>query len=491
MARRIVAFDLGASSGRAILGTLDGKLTFEEVHRFPNGPVEVGDRLKWDFDALWSNIREGIRKAAAVADGPIDSIGLDTWGVDYGLLDENGELLDTPSHYRDPRNFPAYDHTMTKVTKEDIFEATGIQFIQLNTLYQLVAETISGSGLLDRAKTLLMIPDVFNYLLTGVAKAEFTDVTTTQAYDPRTGDWARDLLKKLDVPTHMLPEIIPPGTVLGDVKPELAKELGIGSVKVIAPACHDTGAAVAAVPAEGGTDWAYLSSGTWSLMGTEITEPLINDTVLKNNFTNEGGVAGTFRFLKNIAGLFLLQETMRIWKEKDSIELSYARAVEMAESAPAFRSWVNPDDLSFVNPPDMPEAIREFCRKTGQTVPETREALLRTIFESLAMKYRHVFEMLKEMHPGPINRLHIVGGGSANMLLNRFTASALGVPVIAGPTEATAIGNLLVQAMALGELESLADIRRVVRESFELTTVEPVDHGAWNKAYASFVKLVG
>jgi rhamnulokinase len=491
MPHRIIALDLGASSGRAILGTLDGTLTFEEVHRFPNGGIEQDGRMRWDFDALWREIQEGIRKATALSDGPIDSIGIDTWGVDYGLLDADGELLEPPVHYRDARTNGMMDAAFEVTPRAEIFQSTGLQFIQLNTIFQLFAEARSGSGLLEKADKLLMIPDVFTYFLTGVKKAEFTDVSTTQCYDPVARDWARPLLTKLGIPTHMLPEIIPPGTVLGPVRDELAAKLGVEGVQVIASASHDTASAVAAVPAEGGQDWAYLSSGTWSLMGTELPEALINDRVAECNFTNEGGVEGTFRFLKNIAGLFLLQETMRIWREDDGLDLSWGDAVSMAEGAPAFVSWVNCDDEAFISPPDMPEAIRQFCRDTDQVVPEDNAALLRCIFESLAMKYRFVFDMLKELHPSPINVLHIVGGGSANTLLNQMTANALGVKVVAGPTEATAIGNLLVQAMALGVLDGLDDIRAVVRKSFPLETYEPADIAAWNDAYGRYREAVG
>ena len=496
MARKIIALDLGASSGRAILGTLDETLTFEECNRFPNGPVEDGDTLRWDFEALWQGIQDGIRKAAEMAGGEVDSIGIDTWGVDYGLLDENGDLLEPPVHYRDPRTDGMMDEAFNIVPRREIFNTTGLQFIQLNTVFQLLAEAKSGSGILDRAKTLLMIPDVFNYLLTGVAKAEFTDVSTTQCYDPTAGDWARSMLVTLGIPTHMLPEIVPPGTVLGTVKADPGAALGVEGVKIIATAAHDTGSAVAAVPAEvtptkdSPADWAYLSSGTWSLMGTEVCEPIINDKAYEYNFTNEGGVAGTFRFLKNISGLFLLQETLRIWRE-EGVDLSYGEAVAMAESAPAFVSWVDTDHADFLNPPDMPEAIRAFCRRTGQPVPETKEALLRTIFESLALKYRNVFDKLREVHPGEIRVLHIVGGGSANELLNQFTANALGVPVVAGPTEATAIGNLLVQAMALGDLKDLSGIRAVVRKSFELKRYEPAGTDEWNAAYEQYQKVLG
>ena len=502
--RNMIALDLGASSGRAILGTLDdGKLTLREAHRLANGPANDSESrsstMRWDFDRLWDGIREGIRQARIIADGPIDSVGVDTWGVDYGLIGEDGELLASPVHYRDSRTDGMMDAVFEHVSRRDVFMTTGIQFIQLNTLYQLYAEA-HGDDILSRAHLLLMMPDIFNYLMTGVAKSEFTDATTTQAYDPRStsdaggidvaGDWARDMLDTLGIPTHMLPEIIPPGTVLGPMLPDLADELGFDTPpSVIAPATHDTGSAVVAVPAEPGTRWAYLSSGTWSLIGTEVAEPIINDDVLEANFTNEGGVEGTYRFLKNISGLWLLQESQRIWRERDGVDLRYGEIVAMAEAATPFVAWVDTDHPSFNTPDDMPEAIRSYCRETGQPVPEERDALVRCIFESLAMKYRAVFDALRSLQ-GEVDVMHIVGGGSANMLLNQLTANALGVKVKAGPTEATAIGNLLVQAMALGDLSSLADIRDVVRRSFDIVDFQPRDVAAWDDAYGRWREVV-
>jgi len=480
--RRIIALDLGASSGRAILGELGDSLKLSEAHRFPNGPVSDGKRMRWNFDRLWQAVRDGIVAAAKAADGPVSSVGVDTWGVDYGLLGPDGNLLEPPVHYRDPRTNGVMEKVFKIVPRREIFEITGLQFIQLNTLFQLYAEVQSRSGLLDRAKTLLMMPDIFNYLMTGVAKAEFTDVSTTQAYDPRNKDWACPLLRRLGIPTHMLPEIIPPGTVLGPMKRSLVKELGLGDLTVIAPGCHDTASAVAAVPASGGKGWAYLSSGTWSLIGAEVRKPVITDEALDCNFTNEGGIDGTFRFLKNISGLWLLQETQRIWRERDRADYPYEQIIAMANEAKPFVSWVDPDDPSFLNPQDMPEAIRSYCRRTNQPVPGDQRALVRLIFESLALKYRAVFDMLKRLH-GDVRVLHIVGGGSANALLNQFTANALGVQVLAGPMEATAIGNVLVQAKALGDLGSLDDIRAVVRKSFPIREFEPQNTAAWEEAY--------
>lgn len=480
--RRIIALDLGASSGRAILGELGDTLKLSEVHRFQNGPVHDGKRMRWDFDRLWRDVREGIAVAARAAGGLLDSIGVDTWGVDYGVLGADGSLLEAPTHYRDPRTNGVMEEVFKLVPRREIFEITGLQFMQLNTLFQLYAEVQSGSGLLERARTLLMIPDLFNYLMTGVAKAEFTDVSTTQAYDPRRKGWARPLLQRLSIPTHMLPEIIPPGTSLGPMKSSLVRELGISRIQVIAPGCHDTASAVAAVPASKGKGWAYLSSGTWSLIGAEIEKPLITDDALAYNFTNEGGIDGTFRFLKNISGLWLLQETQRIWREREGVTYSYDQIIGMAKGAKPFVSWVNTDNPSFLNPEDMPEAIRTYCRKTGQPVPQDHAALLRLIFESLALKYRAVFDMLKKLH-GDVKVLHIVGGGSANALLNQFTADAVGVPVLAGPMEATAIGNVLVQAKALGDLGNLHDLRAVVRRSFPIREFEPKDTAAWEEAY--------
>lgn len=488
--RRMVAVDLGASSGRAILGTLGDTLSLESVHRFPNGPVSVDATLRWDFERLWDGIREGIRRAGELSDGPIESVGVDTWGVDYGLIGKDGELLEAPIHYRDDRTDGAMDAVFQRVPRREVFETTGIQFIQLNTLYQLFVHARVDRATLDQARYLLMIPDIFNYLMTGVTASEFTDVTTTQCFDPRGNDWARTMLAKLNIPTHMLPDIIPPGTILGSMKQSLASELGLDPVPVvIAPACHDTASAVAAVPAQEGTRWAYLSSGTWSLMGTEVREPIINNDVLEANFTNEGGVDGTFRFLKNISGLWLLQETQRIWREQEGRDYSYDEIVEMAEKAEPFVSWVDPDDPSFNTPGDMPGAIRDYCRDSNQPVPETAEAVVRCIFESLAMKYRSVFDTLVRLQ-GEIDVLHVVGGGSANALLNQFTANALGVMVKAGPVEATAIGNLLVQAKALAAVDSLAGIRDVVRRSFEIRDFESQDVSAWNAAYDRWRSVV-
>ena len=488
--RRMVAVDLGASSGRAILGTLGDTLSLEPVHRFPNGPVNVDGVLRWDFDRLWNGIREGIRRAGALSEGTIESVGVDTWGVDYGLIGKDGELLDAPIHYRDDRTDGAMDAVFERVPRNEVFEATGIQFIQLNTLYQLFSHARTDRAALDRARYLLMIPDIFNYFMTGVTASEFTDVTTTQCFDPRANDWARTMLAKLNIPTHMLPEVIPPGTVLGPMKQSLASELGLDPAPVvIAPACHDTGSAVVAVPADEGARWAYLSSGTWSLMGTEVREPIINSDVLEANFTNEGGVDGTFRFLKNISGLWLLQETQRIWREKKGRDYAYEEIVAMAEKAEPFVSWVDPDDPSFNTPDDMPDAIRTYCRASNQPVPDTSEALVRCIFESLALKYRSVFDTLVRLQ-GEIDVLHVVGGGSANALLNQFTANALGVKVKAGPIEATAIGNLLVQAKALGAVDSLAGIRDIVRKSFEIREFDPHETSAWDAAYERWREVV-
>jgi rhamnulokinase len=334
-----------------------------------------------------------------------------------------------------------------------------------------------------------MIPDIFNYLMTGVAKAEFTDVSTTQCYDPRKRDWARPLMHRLGIPTHFLPEIVPPGTDLGAMHPKMAARLGVRGIRVVAPGCHDTASAVAAVPAEEKGSWAYLSSGTWSLMGAELAEPHITDEGSEFNFTNEGGIGGTFRFLKNISGLWLLQESLRYWKETDGVTISYSEAVKRAAAAPAFVSWVDPDDGMFNTPESMPAAIIAYCQQTKQRMPQSYDAILRTIFESLALKYRSIFNMMQKMR-GSIQTLHIVGGGSANALLNQFSANALGIHVLAGPTEATAIGNLLVQAMALGEISSPGEIRAVVRKSFRIDSYEPRDVALWTEAYERWQEIV-
>jgi rhamnulokinase len=483
-----LALDLGAESGRAMSGQFDGqRLQLSEVQRFANGPVVLPSGIHWDVLRLWSEIKGSIALAVQKHGDDLASVGLDTWGVDFGLLDRSGALLGNPYHYRDSRTDGMVDEAFRRVGREEIFERTGIQFMQLNSLYQLLSMAVSESPLLEVAETFLTMPDLFNYWLTGRKVSEFSIATTTQCYDPRAGDWARPMLEKAGIPGRIFTEIVPPGTVLGDLLPQVAEEVG-ARVSVIAPACHDTGSAVAAVPAAG-ADFAYISSGTWSLMGAELTEPVINADSLAYNFTNEGGVGGTFRFLKNIMGLWLVQESRRTWASQGE-SLSYGELTQMAAEAEPLRAFIDPDDGDFLKPGDMPARIRAFCRRSDQPVPESKGAVVRCALESLALKYRWTLERLEEMLGRRLEPIHIIGGGTQNRLLNRFAADATGRRVVTGPIEATAIGNVLVQMMALGHIGSIKEGRRIVRTSFDVETYEPQGGDEWEDAYGRFLNVM-
>ncbi|MBM2848397.1 MAG: pentulose/hexulose kinase [Anaerolineales bacterium] len=482
-----VALDLGAESGRAMLAAFDGRtLRLEEVHRFPNGGVRVLDSLHWNPLRLFADIKHGLEACAQKAGRAVSGLGLDTWGVDFALLGRDDELLGNPFHYRDRRTLGMMEKAFERVPPEEIFERTGIQFMPINSLYMLLS--MAGTPALEAASTFLMIPDLFNFWLSGRKACEFTDATTTQLYDQRAGDWARSVIEKLGLPRHIFLPVTQPGTVLGPLLPTVAEEVGLDSVPVIAPACHDSGSAVAAVPARN-KNAAYISSGTWSIVGVEVHAPIITPQSLQFNFTNEGGVSGTVRFLKNVMGLWIVQECRRVWAQAGE-ELTYAELAAMAERAVPFVSLVDPDDEAFLRPGNMPARLRDFCARTGQPVPEEKGALLRCIFDSLALKYRVAIERIEAMLGRRLEVIHVVGGGSQNRLLCQLTADAAGRPVIAGPVEATAIGNAVVQAMALGHLGSLADAREVIQYSFELITYEPRPAAAWEEAYARFVKLL-
>jgi rhamnulokinase len=491
----LLAFDLGAESGRALLGRFDGdRLSLADIHRFPNTPVRLPDGLHWDVLHLWAEIKQGIALAYSQAGNRLGSIGLDTWGVDFSLLDRTGALIGNPYHYRDSRTDGMMERAFGRIARSDIFAQTGIQFMPINTLYQLVAMAEQASPLFEIAQTFLTIPDLFNYWLTGRKVCEFSNATTTQCYNPRTRTWASSLLAALGIPTHIFPEIIPPGTVLGELLPGVAAELCGGTpLPIIAPACHDTGSAVAAVPAAG-TGFAWISSGTWSIVGAEVPEAVINEQSLDFNFTNEGGVNNTFRLSKNVAGLWIVQECRRAWARQGE-EYTYATLTAMAAQAAPFRSLIDPDHPIFLKPSepgdDMPGRVRAQCQATGQPMPDDKAAIIRCVLESLALKYRWVLEKLEMMMPRTLDPIHIVGGGTQNGLLCQFTADATGRPVVAGPVEATAIGNLIVQAMALGLVDSLAQGRALVRRSFDVTTYEPTpDRAGWDVAYARLVTLM-
>lgn len=483
-----LALDLGAESGRGLLGAVsDKKIELTELHRFSNGPVRTGDELHWDTLRLWSEMKQALALAFKKTDR-LAGVGIDTWGVDFGLLARDGQLLGNPFHYRDARTNGILEKAFAIVEREKIFECTGVQFMQLNTLFQLLAMRLQNSPLLEAAETMLLMPDLFNYWFTGRKCAEFTIATTTQAYDPRQGRWADELIEKLGLPRRIFPEIVPTGTVLGPVCPDIREELGATDVPVICSAEHDTGSAVAAVPAVGGKRWAFLSSGTWSLMGTEVDKPVINEHAQRFNFTNEGCFGGTFRFLKNILGLWLIQECRRTW-EREGTSYSYDQLATMAAEAEPFLAILNPDDPSFLAPGDMPSRIAEFCRRTGQQGPKKPGQFVRVCLEGLAMSYRQTLERIEICTGRSIEVLHAVGGGIQNTQLSQWTADVLGRTVIAGPIEATATGNIAIQAIAAGVLADLPTARRVIARSFEPVVYEPADSASWEKPYKQFEQL--
>lgn len=483
-----LAFDLGASSGRTVLGTLQNeKISTKELHRFPNDTVNILGTLRWNILDLYENIKQGMKVCASEITTKPESIAVDTWGVDYGLFAADGNLLGLPYGYRDARTDGMMEEFFKIIPRDRVYELTGIQFMQLNTLFQLFSMVRAKSPLLKVISDLLFMPDMMNYFLTGIKRTEFTFATTSQLYNPRKKDWDDELFRALGISKSIMQEIVSPGTVLGNIVEIVASETGLDQIPVVATASHDTGSAVATVPAEG-KDWAYISSGTWSLVGMEISEPIINKGSLQFNFTNEGGVGGTFRFLKNCMGLWPVQQCRKVWSAEK--ELNYKEMTKMAASARPFVAIIDPDYQGFLNPPDMPEAIREYCRTTGQSVPERPADMIRSILEGLALKYRYIFDQLKQLHPHPIHRIHIIGGGTQNKLLCQFTADATGIPVVAGPVEATAIGNIMVQAMGLGLVKSHADIRRIVANSYELEKYEPQDTNKWDEAYDRFVNII-
>ena len=484
-----LALDLGAESGRTIVGQFDGdKLDLKPIHRFANGPVKVFDSLYWDVLRLWAELKEGLAVYRRDYGRELASIGLDTWGVDFALLGRKDVLLGLPHNYRDPRTSGMMDAAFARVPRDEVFAQTGIQFMEINTLYQLLAMKLGDDPLLEQAQTLLMIPDLFNFWFTGVKAVEFSIATTTQFYDPRRADWAYPLLGKLGLPGHILPEVKQPGTVLGPLLSGVAEETGLAGVQVIAPACHDTGSAVAGVPATG-ADFAYISSGTWSLMGVETRQPVITADSLAFNFTNEGGVCNTFRLLKNIMGLWLVQQCRRTWQQEGQ-ELTYTDLTNLAAQAAPFGALVNPDFTEFLRPGDMPARIRAYCQRTGQVPPESKGEMVRCALESLALRYRWVLEKLELMLGRTLKEIHIVGGGCQNQLLCQLAADATQRVVLAGPVEATAAGNVLMQAISSGQIGSLAEGREVVRRSFEVTTYEPRVVAGWDDAYARFCNLL-
>lgn len=486
---KLLAFDYGASSGRAILGGFDGnKLTLNEVHRFSNDPVMVNGTFYWDVLRLYHEMKKGILECVKSGNGDIAGIGVDTWGVDFGLLGASGELLGNPVHYRDDRTEGIIEEVYKLMPKREIFERTGIAFQKFNTLYQLFAMKFSNSPVLEKASTLLFMPDLLRYFLTGEKLTEFTIASTSQMLDAKNGGWDISMLSKLGLPDNIFTEIINPGKVTGKVSKSVCEELGVGSIPVIAVAEHDTGSAVVSVPAEEGK-YAYLSSGTWSLLGVELDKPIINDDIYNLNYTNEGGFNNTVRLLKNIMGLWIYQECRRDWEKKGET-FSFDELDRMVTEAEPFVAFIDPDNDLFYSPGQMPDKIVEYCSRTGQRVPENKAQILRCVIESLALKYRQALEGLEKVVGYRIPVLHVVGGGCKNVILSQFTANAIGRPVKAGPVEATSTGNLACQLIALGEVANLSQARAVVRESFPTKNYLPEDGERWEEAYERFIKVV-
>lgn len=485
---RYLAVDLGAESGRVIAGSIDqNSFAIEELHRFPNGLLPLNGRLHWNIYRLYEEILTGLKIAAERLSGSPVSIGIDTWGVDFAFAARDGSLLGPPYAYRDPHTAGAMELMFDTISREDIYRLTGIQFLPFNSLFQLQALVRDKSPLLEAADRIMFIPDIFTYLLTGKKVTEFSFATTTQLYNPLAGNWEKQLLDALGLPTGLLSEIVNPGTIIGSLLPDIADHTGLGAVGMVAVATHDTGSAIAAVPAQG-DDWAYLSSGTWSLMGIESEKPIINERALNYNITNEGGVNGTFRVLKNISGLWLVQQCRAAWAADR--RYSYAELTELAAAAGPASCFIDPDDPSFINPPQMPQAIADYCRRTGQQPPRDEGHTIRCALESLALKYRLVLDQLREISGRRLNKIHVIGGGTQNKLLCQLTADTCGLPVFAGPVEATAIGNLAVQAIAAGQLESLQQARETIAHSFKNHKYLPREETISENARARFAELV-
>lgn len=496
--RHYLAIDLGAESGRGMLGTLsDGQIELSEIHRFKTGPVRLPTRypsanqkpkgtdcsLIWDFLRFWEEIKSCLHQARK--QGQITSMGVDTWGVDFALLDKFGALIGFPYHYRDGRTDGMLDEAFDRLSRKRIYEITGIQFMQLNTLFQLLAMQINQDPALQIAETLLMVPDLINYWLTGRAVSEFTEATTSQILNTKEGNWSQEIIQAMGFPQHIFPDIIKPGTRLGSLRQTLAGELGFDTT-VVVPPTHDTGSAVAAIPAES-EDYIWISSGTWSIIGMNVPQPIINEQSYSGNFTNEGGVSGTFRFSKNVTGLWIVQQCREQWKKEEQ-EYSYTELTQMAQNAPHLQAFIDPDYSKFLQMGNMVEKIQDYCRITDQPSPTTKGEIIRTALQGLALRYRFVIEQLEKISGKHANEIHIVGGGTKNQLLNQFTADALNRKVITGPIEAAAIGNIIVQAMAMGDVASWLEGVEVIKNSFDIQTYHPGDRSGWDQAYVNFKK---
>jgi len=479
---KYLAFDFGASSGRAILGSISNKgISLEEIHRFTNQPVNLLGHIYWDFPYLFDELKKGITLTAKKGVKDISGVGVDTWGVDFGLISRDNQLLGNPFAYRDSRTDGIMERVFKLMGKEKIYSYTGLQFLQFNSIFQLFCMAEENNTFLKISDRLLFMPDLFNFFLTGEKVSEYTIASTSQLLNAERKVWEKTIFDELNLPFEIMPEIIEPGSIIGKILPEIRKETGISDTNIIAPACHDTGSAVLAVPATT-KNWAYLSSGTWSLMGIEADQPIISSDTLNNNFTNEGGANNKIRFLKNAAGLWLLQRCLHAWKEEKKA-YHYEELLNLAEAAQPFKCFVDPDGSIFLNPPDMRKAIVDYCWKTEQVPPENVGEFVRCILESLAFKYRHLIDKINLLKGEPIETLHIVGGGSLNTMLNQFTANATGIRVIAGPAEATALGNIIIQAIAKGDLNSVEEGRELISRSADLKEYYPEENEMWEEKY--------
>ncbi len=487
---KVLAFDFGASSGRAMLFTFDGeKLSIDEMHRFSNDPVMTGNSFHWDVLRLFHEIKQGINKTVLAGHKDIKAIGIDTWGVDFGLFDKNGKLLGNPYHYRDTRTNGMIELADKSMGKKYIFDKTGIQFNFFNTLFQFMAMVKDNDPLLDIADRMLFVPDIFNYFLTGVMKNEYSIASTSQLLDVKTKKWDKELMEKAGIPTKIFGNIVMPGEIIGELSDEICEELGCPKIPVIAVGSHDTASAVASVPVTEDYKYAYISTGTWALMGSEIDEPNVSDATFGYNFTNEGGVCNKIRFLKNIMGLWIIQESKRQWA-REGKNFSFDDLEQAAWAAEPFRSFIDPDCEDFAGPGNMPKRIREFCERTGQYVPQNEGEIIRCIAQSLAFKFRMVADAIEDITKEPLCAVHMVGGGIKDTMVCKFAANATGKKVLAGPVEATSTGNAVVQLMALGKVKDLTEGRKIVKNSFPIKTYEPEEADAWNKAYEDFKKIV-
>lgn len=486
--KKILAFDFGASSGRAMISQIEnGKLVIEEIHRFANEPVSVNGRLYWDVLRLFHEIKQGILKANAT--GGFDCIGIDTWGVDFGLLDKEGQLLANPVHYRDVRTEGMQDSFYKKMSNTALYAATGTQQLDLNTIYQLEALVNNQPELLAQTKKILLIPDLFAYFLTGEMRTEYTEASTTGMLDPATKEWSEEVLNALGISSDMFGEMINPGQVYGNLLPEICEELHCDSVPVIAVATHDTASAVASVPTQE-KDYAYISCGTWSLFGTVNDQPILSEESLAAGFTNEGASDGKIRYLKNIMGLWLIQQSRNEWR-RQGLDVSFDEMERAAKEAEPFRCFVDPDAKDFVAPGNMPKRVQEFCRRTGQYVPADMGEILRCIYQSLAFKYRYTVESLEKISQKKIASIHMIGGGIKDQLLCSMTADFCRKTVKAGPVEATVTGNVAVQMMHFGILKDLNEARAVIADSFPIKTYEPAENFDGESAYEEFKKYIG